>query len=231
MDSDLPGLTRAETQTENGKLNTENELVAAYIRSSPKHKDETEESVAQQKAAIENAGYTRAHYYIDVDKKGDSADRPELLKLFKDAEKWHYKKLVCYHPDRLARGWLGLKWLHESIIPLGMQPVFITGCPNVTNADGELDPTSYLFYSLITAMSYFDLMNIRRNTARGRAKAHAEHRYGKGITPEQRDTAAALILLHASEQDVSEACRKLDIERTTLERWARDLRQRHKETV
>jgi len=194
-------------------------IVAAYLRSSPKKAKESQESIAQQKEAILAAGYTRVRWYIDENVKGDSPDRPALQRLFTDWENWKYPAIVVYHPDRLARGWLGLKWLHEDMIPRGIRLLPLHGCPPPVDKDGNLELTNYLFFGLTCLMGYYDLMNIRRNTQRGRNRAKEAGRYRGRVTTQDKIKAIACMRQGGKASNIAAA---LGVKEKTVIRWANE---------
>ena len=192
--------------------------MAGYIRSSPKKAKEGQESIEQQQAAITAAGYTRVRWYIDRNIKGDSDERPALTKLWRDWDDWKFNAIVVYHPDRLARGWLGLKWLHEEILPRHIRLIFLNGCPNPQDENGELNLTNYLFLGLTFLMGYYDLMNIRRNTKRGIDKAKAEGRYRGRVSAEDKARAIKSVLGGRAAALVAQS---LGVRTETVNRWAK----------
>lgn len=192
---------------------------AVYIRSSPKGSRETAESVAQQREAIARA-YPGARYYVDENVKGDDPNRPALYRLLKDYEKYRFKRLVVWHPDRLARGWLGLKWLHEEFIPRGIQLVPLNACPPPTTEDGTIDQSGYIYFGILCLLGYMDLVNIRRNTARGREKAlRAGVRFGR---PRKQVRARAALLLRRGVPP-SEVAKRFNIKEATVRKWLNGL--------
>jgi len=217
--------TTGNAQTHAKKDRPAKPLLAAYIRSSPKKSKESKESIDQQKAAILAAGYTRVKWYVDENISGDSADRPALWRLLEEWDNWRYPAIVVYSVDRLSRGWLGLKWLHEELIPRGIALKVVTGCPSLTDDQGNLIPHNYLFFGLTCLMAYADLLNIRRNTARGRAKAKAEGRYGGRTSYAAKQNAVAKVLLGAS---VTQTAQAIGVNASTLRRWVNEERQRSK---
>jgi DNA invertase Pin-like site-specific DNA recombinase len=166
-------MTTLLTTNPSSKIPTQTTIhIAGVIRKSPTKATKEKVSVEFQRQEIRNkvaVDFQGKEYilkfYTDV-AKGDSdlQDRRKLKLFFSRIEDYQYA--YFYNPDRYARSWLGIKWLHEYFTG-NCKLRFVTGISDLYEQDGTLDADKYLQLFILLGFAQYELLRIRSRIKAG----------------------------------------------------------------
>ena len=158
-------------------------FIRAYLRASTAEQNATRASDALERFAVEN-GHTIASKYIE-NQSGTKSDRPELIRLLKDARKGDV--LLIESIDRLSRlpadDWQKLK---AAIDSKGLRIVALdlpTSYQSMKDANGDeftgrmLAAINSMLVEMMAAIARKDYEQRRERQAQGIEKAKAEGAY------------------------------------------------------
>ena len=158
-------------------------FIRAYLRASTAEQNATRASDALERFAVEN-GHTIASKYIE-NQSGTKSDRPELIRLLKDARKGDV--LLIESIDRLSRlpadDWQKLK---AAIDSKGLRVVALdlpTSYQSMKDANGDeftgrmLAAINSMLVEMMAAIARKDYEQRRERQAQGIEKAKAEGAY------------------------------------------------------
>lgn len=155
--------------------------IAGIIRKSPTNKN-VRESIQMQKDAIKEKvrrdldyGECKIDWFIDEHVSGDTANRPQLNKLFRKIDSYDYA--YCMRVDRFSRSFLGLEWFHTHFTNRninephdGCRLRFCEMIPELYKKDGSIELSSYSLFWDMCKMAMLDLLFTRIKTSQGRER-------------------------------------------------------------
>jgi len=168
--------------------------IAGIVRKSPTNKeDKIKDNIQDQIDGIESFCEFRHKntpyeiiWFIDENVSGDADldERPALKSHFEQIK--DFDEAVAHRTDRFSRSYLGVKWFYEYYSTdngrskhSGCKLLFVTEVPEMYDKKSFVDVTNFFVFSQFCMLAQYDLMKIRTNTDRGRARLKAK------LTPEE----------------------------------------------
>ena len=154
--------------------------------------------------------------YVDVGVSGASDRRPALDRLIRDAKYRRVDVLVCWRLDRLGRNLRHLVTLLDELHAFGVSFVSLGEGIDCTTPAGRLQ------LHILAALAEFERARIRERVKAGLARARREGtRLGRPLVPVPVDRVASV-----AGMSVTEGAAVLDVSRSTLKRWRRQVGQK-----
>jgi DNA invertase Pin-like site-specific DNA recombinase len=173
-----------------------------------------ENQLAELRRYVAARGWTAVEY-VDRGVSGAKDRRPALDQLLTDAKRRRFDVLVCWRLDRLGRNLKHLITLLDELQALGVAFVSLAEGIDATTPAGKLQ------MHILGAIAEFERERIRERVLAGLRRARAQgQRLGrpKARVPVERLQAVADLAL-------DDAARALDVSRSTLKRWRRQVQQ------
>jgi DNA invertase Pin-like site-specific DNA recombinase len=188
--------------------------VAIYARVST-FDQEPENQLLELRRYVDARGWTAAAEYVDRGVSGAKDRRPALDQLLADAKRRKFDVLVVWRLDRLGRSVRHLVNLISDLNALGI------GFASLGEGIDTNTPSGRLQLHILSALAEFERERIRERVMSGLARARAQGtRLGR---PRLAVPTARIELVGHLTVDAA-AC-LLDVSRSTVKRWRREVRK------
>jgi DNA invertase Pin-like site-specific DNA recombinase len=174
-----------------------------------------ENQLLELRRYCEARGWQVRREFVDNGVSGSKDRRPALDDLLRDARRRRFDVLVCWRLDRLGRNLRHLVMLLEELRDLGI------GFVSLGEGIDLATPAGRLQLHILAALAEFERARIQERVRAGLARVRASgKRLGRPVVPVPVDRLATVEGL-----SVREAAKRLQVSRSTLQRWRAMARQ------
>jgi DNA invertase Pin-like site-specific DNA recombinase len=174
-----------------------------------------ENQLLELRRYCEARGWQVRREFVDNGVSGSKDRRPALDDLLRDARRRRFDVLVCWRLDRLGRNLRHLVMLLEELRDLGI------GFVSLGEGIDLATPAGRLQLHILAALAEFERSRIQERVRAGLARVRASgKRLGRPVVPVPVERLATVEGL-----SVREAAKRLQVSRSTLQRWRAMARQ------
>jgi DNA invertase Pin-like site-specific DNA recombinase len=174
-----------------------------------------ENQLLELRRYCEARGWHVRREFVDNGVSGSKDRRPALDDLLRDARRRRFDVLVCWRLDRLGRNLRHLVMLLEELRDLGI------GFVSLGEGIDLATPAGRLQLHILAALAEFERSRIQERVRAGLARVRASgKRLGRPVVPVPVERLATVEGL-----SVREAAKRLQVSRSTLQRWRAMARQ------